>query len=52
MHHSWEVPRVPTQYHLPAQPGDAKQINTVVAIVRQQEQVAYFASGLPIFVHA
>ena len=43
---------MPTQYHLPAQPGDAKEINTIVAIVRQQEQVAYFASGLPIFVHA
>jgi len=43
---------VPTQYHLPAQPGDAQEINTVVAMVRQQEQVAYFASGLPIFVHA
>ena len=41
-----------TQYHLPAQPGDAQEINTVVARVRQHEQVAYFASGLPIFVHA
>jgi len=37
---------------LPAQPGDAQEINTVVAMVRQHEQVAYFASGLPIFVHA
>jgi len=43
---------VPTPYQLPAPPGDAKQINTIVAIVRQQEQVAYFASGWPIFVHA
>ena len=43
---------MPTQYQLPAQPGDAQEINTVVAMVRQQEQVAYFASGLPIFVHA
>ena len=42
---------MPTQYHLPAQPGDAQEINTVVALVRQHEQVAYFASGLPIFVH-
>jgi len=44
--------RVPTQYHLPAQPGDAQEINTVVAIVCQHQQVAYFASGMPIFVHA
>ena len=43
---------MPTQYHLPAQPGDTKEINTIVAMVRQHEQVAYFASGLPIFVHA
>ena len=41
---------MPTPYQLPAPPGDAKQINTIVAIVRQQEQVAYFASGVPIFV--
>jgi transposase len=37
---------------LPAQPGDAQEINPVVAIVCQHQQVAYFASGLPIFVHA
>ena len=43
---------MPTQYHLPAQPGDAQEINTIVALVRQHEQVAYFASGLPIFMHA
>lgn len=43
---------MPTQDQLPAQPGDAQEINTIVAIVRQQAQVAYFASGLPIFVHA
>ena len=43
---------MPTQYQLPAQPGDAQEINTVVVMVRQHEQVAYFASGLPIFVHA
>ena len=51
MHHIRRF-RVPTQYHLPAQPGDAQEINTIVAMVRQHEQVAYFASGLPIFVHA
>jgi len=44
--------RVPAQYQLPAQPGDAQEVNTVVAIVRQHEQVADFASGLPIFVLA
>jgi transposase len=43
---------VPTQYQLPTQPGDGQEINTVVAMVRQREQVAYFASGVPIFVHA
>ncbi len=43
---------MPTQYQLPAQPGDVQEINTIVAMVRQQGQVAYFASGLPIFVHA
>ena len=43
---------MPSQYQLLAQPGDAQEINTVVAMIRQHEQVAYFASGLPIFVHA
>jgi transposase len=43
---------MPTQYHLPAPPGGAKEINAVVAVVREQGQVAYFASGVPVFVHA
>ena len=43
---------MPTQYHLPVPPGGAKEINAVVAIVREQGQVAYFASGVPVFVHA
>ncbi len=42
---------MPTQYHLPVPPGGAKEINDVVAIVREQGQVAYFASGVPVFVH-
>jgi transposase-like protein/xanthosine utilization system XapX-like protein len=40
-----------TQFHLPANPAGAQEINSVVAIVRQQEQVAYFASGIPVFTH-
>jgi hypothetical protein len=43
---------MPTQFHLPTTPGDAQEINDVVAIVRAQGQVAYFASGVPVFVHA
>src|SRR5208282_6474207 len=43
---------MPTQYHLPAPPGAAEEINSVVAIVREHGQVAYFASGVPLFVHA
>src|SRR5260370_41407028 len=42
---------MPTQYHLPVPPGGAKEINDEVAIVREQGQVAYFASGVPVFVH-
>src|SRR5271157_1386444 len=44
--------RMPTQYHLPALPGGAEEINSVVAIIREHGQVAYFASGVPLFVHA
>jgi transposase len=43
---------MPTQYQLPAPPGGAEEINNVVAIVREQGQVAYFAAGVPVFVHA
>lgn len=40
-----------TQLHLPVQPSGAREINAVVAIVERAEQVAYFASGVPLFVH-
>ncbi len=40
-----------TQLHVPVQPGDAQEINAVVAMVQRGEQVAYFASGVPLFVH-
>ena len=43
---------MPTQLHLPAQPGGAEEINTVVAMMCSGGQVAYFASGVPVFVHA
>src|SRR3972149_4447772 len=43
---------MPTQFHLPATPGGAQEINDVVAMVRARGQVAYFASGVPVFVHA
>src|SRR6266705_334683 len=44
--------RMPTQFHLPVPPGGAEEINAVVARVRERGQVAYFASGVPMFVHA
>ncbi len=43
---------MPTQMHLPAQPARAESINAVLAIVREGDEVAYFASGVPVFVHA
>ena len=43
---------MPTQYRLPTPPGGAEEINTEVAIVRERGQVAYFAAGVPVFVHA
>src|SRR3990172_364786 len=43
---------MPTQFHVPVQPGGAEEINAVVARVRERGQVAYFASGVPVFVHA
>ena len=42
---------MPTQLHLPVQPAGAREINAVVAIVERDAQVAYFASGVPLFVH-
>src|ERR1700756_2813067 len=41
-----------TQLHFPVTPGGAREINSVCAIVRERGQVAYFASGVPVFVHA
>jgi len=43
---------MPTQLHIPAQPGGAQEINAVVAMVRAHGSVAYFASGVPLFIHA
>src|SRR5229473_2469437 len=43
---------MPTQFQLPTTPDGAQEINDVVAIVPTQGQVAYFASGVPVFVHA
>ncbi len=42
---------MPTQLHLPVQPAGAREINAVVAMVEREEQVAYFASGVPLFIH-
>ncbi len=42
---------MPTPLHLPTLPGGADEINAVVARVRDGGQVAYFASGVPVFVH-
>jgi transposase-like protein len=42
---------MPTQFRLPTTPGGAEEINAEVAIVRERGQVAYFAAGVPVFVH-
>jgi hypothetical protein len=42
---------MPTQLRLPAQPARAEPINSVLAVVREGDEVAYFASGVPVFVH-
>jgi transposase len=42
---------MPTQLPLGVQPAGAREINAVVAMVERGEQVAYFASGVPLFVH-
>jgi transposase-like protein len=42
---------MPTQLPLPVQPSGAREINAVVAMVERAEQIAYFASGVPLFVH-
>ncbi len=43
---------MPTQFHLPVQPGGADEINAAMAIVRERGQIAYFASAVLVFVHA
>lgn len=43
---------MPTQFRLPTTPGGAQEINDMVAIVREGNQVAYVAAGVPVFVHA
>ena len=43
---------MPTQMHLPVQPTGAEEINAVLAVVRNNGQVAYVASGVPVFTHA
>ena len=42
---------MPTQLHLPTPPAGAQEINAVVAVVRERGDVAYFASGVPVFIH-
>jgi transposase-like protein len=42
---------MPTQLRLPIQPAGAREINAVVAMIERDEEVAYFASGVPLFVH-
>jgi Transposase protein len=42
---------MPTQLHLAVQPAGAREINGVVAMVEREDHVAYFASGVPLFVH-
>src|SRR5262250_2426218 len=51
MHHESLEGPLPTQLHLPAQPVGAQEINAVVAVVRARGDVAYFASGIPVFIH-
>jgi transposase-like protein len=43
---------MPTQMHLPVQPTGAEEINAVLTVVRNNGQVAYVASGVPVFTHA
>jgi len=39
------------QLGLPVQPAGCEEINGVVAVLRREGQVAYFASGVPLFTH-
>jgi transposase-like protein len=51
VHLAREVPAIPTQQALTVPPADAHEINAVVAVLERGDQVAYFASGVPVFVH-
>jgi len=42
---------MPTQLRLPVQPAGAEEVNDVVAVLRQDGRVGYFASGVPLFTH-
>jgi len=42
---------MPTQLRLPMQPASAEPINAVLSMAREGDEVAYFASGVPVFVH-
>jgi transposase len=42
---------MPTQLRLPVPPGGADEVNDVVAVLRRDGQVAYFAAGVPLFTH-
>lgn len=42
---------MPTQLRLPVQPAGADEINATVAVLRQGGAVAYFAAGVPLFIH-
>ena len=42
---------MPTQLRLPMQPAHAVSVNTALAILREGDEVAYFAHGVPMFVH-
>lgn len=43
---------MPTQRHVPVQPAGARNINTGVAMIERDGQVAYVASGVPLCIHA
>ncbi len=42
---------MPTQLRLPVQPAGAEEINETVAVLRHGGDVAYFAAGVPLFIH-
>jgi hypothetical protein len=42
---------MPIQLRLPVVPAGAEEINATVAVLRQGDDVAYFAAGVPLFTH-